>query len=91
MLCIAIVVSLSLGYGYIVWQIWQRLVNRAAIQPTGDTEELCFICFAQRPDVTMLPCGHRGQCHMCAQRLLSIDRRCPMCRASVVGVLLLMV
>jgi hypothetical protein len=50
-------------------------------------EQLCFICYAERPDVVLLECGHAGMCVGCA---LSLPVRhpgqgppCPICRTSV--------
>lgn len=88
-LCIVVVIALSLGYVFIIWCMWKQFVHRPVVRPTAD--ETCFICFERKADITLLPCGHSGQCHVCVQRILRMDRRCPMCRASVAGVLFLMV
>jgi hypothetical protein len=56
-----------------------------------DEEHTCFICYENKADIAMVPCGHGGQCHTCARRLLNMDRRCPMCRATVMGVVFLLV
>ena len=88
--CIVSVGVLSFAYAFIVFRIWQRFIRRTPA-PVGDEAELCYMCCERKADVILLTCGHRGQCHMCTRRLLGADRRCPMCRAPVIGVVFLMV
>ena len=67
----------------------------AAAQPltthheTANNAELCYACFDTLPDTVLIACGHRGLCSACAARLWAVDRRCPLCRRAVNGVVFL--
>ena len=93
LVCIVTVAILSFAYAFIVFLIWRRFIQRVPV-PVRDEEgaaELCYMCCERKADIVLLACGHRGQCHLCTRRLLGADRRCPMCRATVIGVIFLMV
>ena len=47
--------------------------------------ELCYTCLDNAADAMLLDCGHKGICLICAMR---IERRCPLCRGIVRGVVL---
>ncbi|XP_043286740.1 RING finger and SPRY domain-containing protein 1-like [Venturia canescens] len=47
-------------------------------------EDSCTLCFDQKASVRLLPCDHRGFCHTCSVQLFE----CPMCRASIVELVL---
>jgi hypothetical protein len=53
-----------------------------------DAESLCFTCVDVAPNTVLLACGHRGLCSACAARLWHVDRRCPLCRRGLKGVVL---
>lgn len=92
--CIASIIVIVVSYTLIMWRIWKKFTrahHRRSIRPMAEEEHLCFICYEQKADVALVPCGHGGQCYVCARRMLGLDRRCPMCRASVMGVVFLMV
>ena len=93
LVCIVSVGILSFAYAFIVFRIWQRFIRRtpAAVNDEASEAVLCYMCCERKADVILLTCGHSGQCHMCTRRLLWADRRCPMCRAPVIGVVFLMV
>ena len=55
----------------------------------SENVELCYTCFETQPDTILIACGHRGLCSACAARLWTIDRRCPLCRRAVHGVVFL--
>lgn len=51
-----------------------------------ESEQLCFVCYDQRPEAVLLECGHAGLCCDCATFLM--ERRpgqgqCPICRGSI--------
>jgi hypothetical protein len=52
-------------------------------------ENLCYTCFDSKPNTMLVTCGHQGLCSVCAARLWRIDKRCPLCRRGVNGVVLL--
>jgi len=63
-------------------------------QPTNDTpddhaDHLCYACVDLDANTALLACGHRGLCLACATRLWQVDRRCPLCRRGVEGVVFL--
>jgi hypothetical protein len=61
-------------------------------EPTSsqeDVEELCYACAASKPDTMLLACGHLGLCTSCAQHLWRMDRRCPLCRSTLKGMVFL--
>jgi hypothetical protein len=45
------------------------------------------VCYDTDADTVLLSCGHGGLCVECAARLWRSDRRCPLCRRDVHGVL----
>lgn len=91
--CIAAVIVILVSYTLIMWRIWQKFaqIHRRSIHPASEEDHLCFICYEKEADVALVPCGHGGQCYLCARKVLSMDRRCPVCRQSVVGVVFLRV
>mmetsp|Transcript_94430 Transcript_94430/g.245927 ORF Transcript_94430/g.245927 Transcript_94430/m.245927 type:complete len:196 (+) Transcript_94430:1-588(+) len=46
-------------------------------------EDLCKICYDQRVDVVLYPCGHFILCRWCAQKVSD----CPVCRQTLVDVI----
>jgi hypothetical protein len=91
LVCIVTVAILSFAYGFIVFHIWRRFIQRVPVRDVEEgAAELCYMCCERNADIILLACGHRGQCHLCTRRLLGTDRRCPMCRAPVIGVIFLM-
>ena len=51
--------------------------------------DLCYACVDAGADAVLLACGHRGLCMACATRRWNTDRRCPLCRRGVNGVMFL--
>eukprot|EP00667_Euglena_gracilis_P025372 EG_transcript_29726 len=45
--------------------------------PTAD--QPCVVCLAAKPEVILLPCGHRACCIVCATVLKDQARPCPVC------------
>jgi hypothetical protein len=94
LVCIVTVALLSCAYAFIVFHIWRRFIQRVPVTVRNEEEgaaDLCFMCCERKANIILLACGHRGQCHLCTRRLLGTDRRCPMCRATVIGVIFLTV
>jgi len=65
-----------------LWRIFAH--NRITLSPP----ELCYVCCDSMSDVALLYCGHSGLCLTCARKVLAEDRRCPLCRSAIVGVML---
>lgn len=49
---------------------------------TKSGEPTCIVCENPR-EVILLPCGHICLCYDCSQ---AIERKCPMCRATIESV-----
>ena len=49
--------------------------------PSKSTEDadMCKICFAERIDAVILPCGHFAICRVCGAKL----DECPICRQDI--------
>ncbi|CAF2568521.1 unnamed protein product [Rotaria sp. Silwood2] len=45
----------------------------------------CSICFDGKRDFLFIPCGHRGFCESCADKILGEQASCPFCRSSISG------
>lgn len=43
-------------------------------------EDLCFLCFENKPDAIIMPCGHTGVCSICLNNWFKNNRVCPCCR-----------
>jgi len=46
----------------------------------------CTVCLDAARDVLLQPCGHVATCHSCANRLVSADNSCPICREQITGI-----
>jgi hypothetical protein len=59
-------------------------VPSAAPAPHPDAEEtMCVVCFDAPKQYAMLPCLHMCACEACAQQLLQVHHRCPVCREPI--------
>ncbi len=47
----------------------------------------CLVCMEHPQDAVLLDCGHSGLCVACACRLWERDRRCPLCREGIAGIM----
>jgi hypothetical protein len=83
--CVVSIIVVVVSYSLILWRIWKKFIR--AQRAVRDTTELCYICFENASDVVLIQCGHAGVCHSCVRRILGLDRRCPLCRAPVNGVI----
>jgi hypothetical protein len=50
-------------------------------------EDACFICMEKPQDAVLLECGHSGLCVTCASMLWERERRCPLCRKRIAGIM----
>eukprot|EP00446_Apocalathium_sp_SHHI-4_P023212 CAMPEP_0177259512 /NCGR_PEP_ID=MMETSP0367-20130122/58689_1 /TAXON_ID=447022 ORGANISM="Scrippsiella hangoei-like, Strain SHHI-4" /NCGR_SAMPLE_ID=MMETSP0367 /ASSEMBLY_ACC=CAM_ASM_000362 /LENGTH=596 /DNA_ID=CAMNT_0018713817 /DNA_START=11 /DNA_END=1797 /DNA_ORIENTATION=- len=51
-----------------------------------ESEQLCFICYDQPPQVVLMECGHAGLCEGCAIHLSErrpTQAQCPICRSGI--------
>uniref|UniRef100_A0A7S0HQT2 RING-type domain-containing protein n=1 Tax=Hanusia phi TaxID=3032 RepID=A0A7S0HQT2_9CRYP len=57
--------------------------------PPRSTEDLsaeCCICFEEREQARLLPCGHSEICYGCAEHIKKSAGSCPVCRVKIVSV-----
>jgi len=75
----------------ILYVLHTQALAEQVVQPTTTPSgtDPCYTCFDTASDTVLTPCGHRGLCSACAARLWSVDRRCPLCRRVVGGVVLI--
>eukprot|EP00668_Euglena_longa_P046199 GGOE01061883.1.p1 GENE.GGOE01061883.1~~GGOE01061883.1.p1 ORF type:complete len:500 (-),score=89.74 GGOE01061883.1:95-1543(-) len=45
-------------------------------------DQPCVVCFTAKPEVFLLPCGHKACCIVCATILKDDNRPCPVCDAA---------
>uniref|UniRef100_A0A146LYJ7 RING finger and SPRY domain-containing protein 1 n=2 Tax=Lygus hesperus TaxID=30085 RepID=A0A146LYJ7_LYGHE len=59
--------------------VYPRHLLLEALRNMSIKEDSCTICFDQKANVTLEPCGHNGFCKTCTLQLTE----CPMCRATI--------
>lgn len=59
-------------------------IEQQALQVAG--QDQCCVCMDQRKDAVLTPCGHKAMCMQCAEMLKARERRCPVCRQHIGGV-----
>jgi len=52
-----------------------------------EDEKKCVICLEKTKTVSLVPCGHRVICELCAQASQHMLKQCPVCRATVIATL----
>jgi hypothetical protein len=70
---------------------FQKLKDQPPKQPAKDEEaakqnhrdQLCTICYDQKSEVLIDPCGHSGFCANCMTNCLKEKQDCPICRQKV--------
>ena len=53
----------------------------------GDEEDLCMICYTNKINSVVLPCGHGNVCLDCNHKFISESGKCCICRADVTQML----
>lgn len=90
--CLLGVGTVLIGYIVMLCMAVRRMLRLSRMRYLAGQvhpSELCYACCDNMANVTLLYCGHGGLCHECARKVLTEDRRCPLCRQSSCGVLLL--
>lgn len=80
--CIAVYVAYSHAF-----QI--PILIKQPHEEDDEEDDLCYACFESRPNTMLLGCGHHGLCTACVKKLWDVDKRCPLCRAELKGVVFL--
>ena len=94
------VCSLIACHCYIVLSVFRRMappsptvitIHNPDTPPSegAPDDTLCYVCLDADADTMLLGCGHRGLCSACALRLWRMDRRCPLCRVGLSGLVFL--
>lgn len=60
-------------------------IEQQAQQVAG--QDRCCVCMDARKDAVLTPCGHKAMCMQCAEMLKVRERRCPVCRVHIDGVI----
>lgn len=55
--------------------------TEGTIEDANNDEMICIICFTNKRNIVLLPCGHITTCAMCTNRIKSF--KCPICRKFV--------
>jgi len=51
---------------------------------TGETATgECAVCFDNKPDVVIIPCGHIALCENCAKKVQERSNLCPICNCTI--------
>ena len=50
-----------------------------------DDDNCCAVCFEERLLIKLIPCGHDTTCMSCLQKILRLNRTCPICRSVIQG------
>ena len=45
-----------------------------------DEDKLCVVCWKLEKTHALVPCGHYCLCEICADAVMEVDRKCPICR-----------
>eukprot|EP00667_Euglena_gracilis_P022363 EG_transcript_24852 len=53
--------------------------SSASLGYAATADQPCVVCLAAKPEVVLLPCGHRACCIVCATVLKDQARPCPVC------------
>ncbi|CAF3394617.1 unnamed protein product [Rotaria sp. Silwood2] len=70
---------------------WSRLSINSISSPPQKRSLLftqtfeCAICFEGQRDFLFIPCGHRGSCENCADKIIQDNSSCPFCRTPITG------
>ena len=94
------VCSLIACHCYIVLSVFRRMappsptvitIHNPDTPPSegAPDDTLCYVCLDADADTMLLGCGHRGLCSACALQLWRVDRRCPLCRVGLSGLVFL--
>lgn len=62
-----------------VCPICNQFINMA-LKGIGNENEICGICYENKADCMIVPCGHIGFCSSCMKLYFKDKKICPMCR-----------
>ena len=63
-----------------------KLLKRKLREPL-DKNFVCIVCLDRRPDVVLIPCGHKNMCGECAHQWSKEQNGCPVDRAWILDIL----
>ena len=64
-------------------QVFDLPGQKAVTENDDDDEDLCYICYMNKPSCVFLDCGHGGVCIDCALQTIEQKRTCGLCRKEV--------
>ena len=67
----------------------QEKVEVKASQPKARSaeDETCIICFDSAINTVFVPCGHSNCCSQCADTTKHVNKKCPICRETIISVM----
>ena len=66
-----------------------ELLKRKLREPLDD-DSVCIVCLDRRPDVVLIPCGHKNMCRACARQWKKEQKGCPVDRTWILDILKLL-
>jgi len=61
----------------------EQMMSQFRKQKTMGSEELCTICYSNKPNCIILDCHHGGICKQCSIDFLTKKNQCPFCRKPI--------
>ena len=63
------------------------LLPQESTKEDEEQEHLCIVCMDLEPEVALVPCSHNDLCRSCAEKIYQKDRRCPIDRTEITGII----
>ena len=63
-----------------------ELLKKKLREPLKE-DSACIVCLDRRPDVVLIPCGHKNMCGACAYQWSEEQKGCPMDRTGISDIL----
>ena len=66
-----------------------KLLPRKTVECTeGEEEDLtCIVCMDRKPEVALVPCSHNNLCRACADEIYKNEKKCPVDRMEIEGII----
>ena len=63
------------------------LPQKSTPQEDEQEELTCIVCMDLKPDTILVPCSHNNLCRPCAEKIVQRDKRCPIDRIHITGII----
>ena len=67
-----------------------KLLPQKSAETEEDEEEeelTCIVCMDLQPEVVLVPCAHNNLCRPCAEKINQNDKKCPIDRIPITGII----